>query len=214
MWQRVLAVGAHPDDIEFGCGGTLLRHAAQGAEITVVVVSDGARGGEPLVRATEQARAAELLGAKVVSLGLPDGDLGSLTHLVTLLEQVIADTAPDVVYTHLPEDTHQDHVGTHRAMRIAARGQRNVLLFESPRSPVLSTGIAVDVSDFIQEKAELLSQHASQTATSPELREKAIRARALLHGLRFGCEYAEIFTPLRFSLPFGMGSPLAQGLAA
>ncbi|BBC38367.1 hypothetical protein SGFS_096610 [Streptomyces graminofaciens] len=203
MWDRVLAVGAHPDDIEFGCGGALLRHAAQGASITLVVVSDGARGGDATERAAEQTRAAEALGAKVVMLRLPDGRLGPLDELVTLLEEEIASADPDLVYTHLPEDTHQDHIQTHRAMRIAARQLANVLLFESPRSPLLSSGIGVNIGSVIKEKATLLSTHASQVRTRPELRSKSVRARAFLHGTRFGCDFAEMFVPLRFALPLG-----------
>jgi LmbE family N-acetylglucosaminyl deacetylase len=203
MWERVLAIGAHPDDIEFGCGGALLRHAAQGASITLVVVSDGARGGDAVERAAEQERAAELLGAKVVMLRLPDGRLGPVHQVVDLLEAEIAHAAPDLVYTHLPEDTHQDHVTTHRATRIATRRLANVLLFESPRSALLSSGIAVNISPVLREKVALLSAHASQVRGRTELDAEAVRARALLHGTRFGCGFAEIFTPLRFTLPLG-----------
>jgi len=205
MWNRVLAVGAHPDDIEFGCGGALLRHAAQGAEITLIVVSDGARGGDAVERAAEQNRAAELLGAKVVMLQLPDGRLGSLTDLVDLLDDEIAHSAPDLVYTHLPEDTHQDHIQTHQAMKIATRRHANVLLFESPRSPLLSSGIAVNIGSVIREKTDLLSTHASQVRGRTELADEAVRARAHLHGTRFGYGYAEMFVPLRFALPLGAG---------
>ncbi|KPI13468.1 LmbE family protein [Actinobacteria bacterium OK074] len=203
MWDRVLAIGAHPDDIEFGCGGALLRHAAQGASITLVVMSDGARGGDTTERAAEQAQAAAMLGAKVVMLQLPDGRLGELPHLVALLEAEIANVDPDLVYTHLPEDTHQDHVQTHQAMRIATRNLSSVLLFESPRSPLLSSGIAVDISTVVGRKADLLSAHVSQVKDRRELSDEAVRARALLHGTRFGYDYAEVFTPLRFGLPFG-----------
>ncbi|MEV7523854.1 PIG-L deacetylase family protein [Streptomyces sp. NPDC091371] len=198
-----MAIGAHPDDIEFGCGGTLLRHAAQGVDITMVVVSDGALGGDPKLRSAEQIRAARLIGAKVVMLGLSDGRLGSLADLVARLEQIADEVAPDLVYSHLPEDTHQDHVKTHRATAVATRRQANVLMFESPRSPIQSTGITVGITEFIEAKTQLLAAHASQLARLPELTDEGIRARARLHGLRCGDTYAEMFTPLRFSLPIG-----------
>jgi LmbE family N-acetylglucosaminyl deacetylase len=202
MWGRVLAVGAHPDDIEFGCGGALLRHAAAGASLTLVVMSDGARGGDPVVRASEQARAAELLGAKIVLLGLPDTRLGPPHELITLLEAEIAACAPDLVYTHLPEDMHHDHVQTHQAVRAAARNVANVLLFESPHSPRLSTGIGVNISSVIQQKIELLATHASQVGDRRALKATSVLSRADGHGTDIGCDYAEMFYPLRFTLPF------------
>ncbi|OIJ67278.1 PIG-L deacetylase family protein [Streptomyces mangrovisoli] len=203
MWDRVLAVGAHPDDIEFGCGGALLRHAAEGSQITLVVASDGARGGDASRRKAEQARAADLLGAKVVMLDLPDGRVGPLLDFVGLLEEEIAGASPDLVYTHMAEDVHQDHQLTHQAMRIATRYLPNVLLFESPRSPLLSSGVRVDISPVMAQKVELLAAHASQAGGRRELGDEALRARATVHGTRHGCEYAEVFTPLRFALPFG-----------
>ncbi|MFI9251613.1 PIG-L deacetylase family protein [Streptomyces sp. NPDC053069] len=201
MWNRVLAVGAHPDDIEFGCGGALLRHAAHGASITMVVVSDGALAGDAVVRAAEQDHAAQLLGAKAVMLHRPDGRLGPLRELVDRLEEEIENAAPDLVYAHLPEDIHQDHVRTHQALRIAARRLDNVLLYESPRSPLLSSGISVDISAVIERKTALLAAHASQTGTRTELGAEAVRARAVLHGSRVGCAHAEMFQPLRFTMP-------------
>lgn len=202
MWKRVLAVGAHPDDIEFGCGGALLRHAGQGASITLVVVTDGALGGDAVVRAAEQARAAEILGAKTVMLGLPDGRPGPLHDLVGLLEAEVDSSAPELVYTHLPQDTHQDHAQTHRAVQIAARYVPNVLMFESPRSPLLSVGIGVAIGSVIEQKTGLLATHASQLRGRTELTAESVRARALLHGTRLGCGHAEMFSPLRFRLPF------------
>ncbi|MQY32393.1 N-acetyl-alpha-D-glucosaminyl L-malate deacetylase 1 [Streptomyces sp. RB17] len=203
MWKRVLAVGAHPDDVEFGCGGALLRHAAYGASITLVIVSDGALAGDAVLRAAEQEHAAQLLGAKMVMLQRPDGQLGPLRALVSRLEEEIANAAPDLVYTHLPEDIHQDHVRTHQAISIAARRLDNVLLYESPRSSLLSSGISVDISPVIEQKTALLAAHASQIGTRRELGAEAVRARAVLHGSRVGCGYAEMFRPLRFTMPLG-----------
>ncbi|MET7477438.1 PIG-L deacetylase family protein [Streptomyces sp. NPDC005648] len=202
MWERVLAVGAHPDDIEFGCGGALLRHAAAGASLTLLVMSDGARGGDTTVRASEQARAGQLLGAKVILLNLPDAHLGRPHELIDLIEPEVSASAPDLVYTHLPADMHQDHVQTHQAVRVATRNVANVLLFESPNSPKLETGIGVNISSVIQQKIELLAVHASQVSKRRALQAESVRSKAHGHGLAIGCDYAEMFHPLRFTLPF------------
>jgi LmbE family N-acetylglucosaminyl deacetylase len=106
--ERVLAVGAHPDDVEFSAGGTLLRLRALGARVSVVVCSDGGRGGRGLedpaaVRRAEQERAARLLGVDdLVQLGHPDGALAPGDPLRAELVREIRRTRPTVVLAHDP----------------------------------------------------------------------------------------------------------------
>jgi LmbE family N-acetylglucosaminyl deacetylase len=195
---RVLAVGSHPDDVEFGCGGALLRHVARGDSVTVAVLSDGERGGDPRVRVREQSAATALLGAELVMLHLPDGALGPLVTVVELLEPVIAAVRPDVIYTHDSVDSHQDHVATHQAVRAAARDVASLLLFESPRFLLTAPGIFIDITPVLDEKVALLASHASQVARSSLIAEQAVLARAATHGLRCGLNYAEVFGPVRF----------------
>jgi LmbE family N-acetylglucosaminyl deacetylase len=197
--MRVLAVGAHPDDIEYGCGGALLHHAARGDSVMLAVMSQGARGGDPFVRVEEQQRAAKFIGADLVVFDFPDGDLGSITDLSDKIESVVADYTPDIVYTHLAaDDMHQDHLAVNRAARIATRNVPTVLLYESPRSTVLSSGIFVDVTEVIEKKIELVNIHASQVARNRNMGDEAIHARAVLHGVRCGVPHAEAFGALRF----------------
>jgi LmbE family N-acetylglucosaminyl deacetylase len=194
---RVLAVGAHPDDIEFGCGGTLARHRDRGDAITAIVISDGALGGDPRRRAAEQQRSAELLGADLISLAHPDGDLGP--GLANQLSTLVDELGPDIVYTHRADEIHQDHIRTSQAVKVAARNIGSVLLFESPRSPALATGIFVDISEVFTEKLALVACHQSQTSRSRLLTEDAIRARAILHGIHAGVQLAELFEPVRLT---------------
>ncbi len=119
---RALAVGAHPDDIEFGCGATLAKWADAGAEITMCVCTDGSKGTwEPdadldaLVarRESEQRAAAAVLGAaEPVFLGFVDGELEATAPAVAALCRVIRTARPDVVLTHDPwrqYRLHPDH---------------------------------------------------------------------------------------------------------
>jgi LmbE family N-acetylglucosaminyl deacetylase len=195
---RVLAVGAHPDDVEFGCGGALLRHVARGDSVTLVILSDGERGGKPEVRIREQSAAADFLGASLVMLHLPDGELGPAVRIVELLEPVIATLKPDIVYTHDVVDSHQDHIAAHHAVRAAARNVTSLLLFESPRSLLSTSSIFIDVSPVLDKKIALLANHASQGARSHLIDGQAVRARAMTHGLRCGLHFAEAFEPVRF----------------
>jgi LmbE family N-acetylglucosaminyl deacetylase len=193
----VLAVGAHPDDVELGCGGALARHRSRGDAVTIVVVTDGRLGGDPQLRALEQRRSAELLGADLICLGHPDGDIGR--SLANELERIICELAPGIVYTHRGDEIHQDHRQTVNAVRIAGRDVRSLLLFESPRSPALTTGVVVDIGDFIEDKIELVACHKSQIIRRRALGEEAVRARAILHGIQSGFNFAEQFEPVRFT---------------
>lgn len=127
--ERVLTIGAHPDDAEFGAGGTIAQWIEHGAEVTMLIVTDGSKGtwdgaAEPsdLVeqRRTEQARAASILGAEEpVMLGRTDGELEYSMELRAELCFWIRSLKPDVVITHDPWQRYQLHPD-HRITGLAA----------------------------------------------------------------------------------------------
>jgi LmbE family N-acetylglucosaminyl deacetylase len=106
--ERVTAFGAHPDDCEFSAGGTLARLVDLGVEVSLVVCTDGSRGGRgvediALVRSGEQERAAEELGVKrVQSLGRSDGEVVCDEDLRADVCRAIRENRPDLVLTHDP----------------------------------------------------------------------------------------------------------------
>jgi LmbE family N-acetylglucosaminyl deacetylase len=106
--ERVAAFGAHPDDCEFSAGGTLARLVDLGAEVTLVVCTDGSRGGRglddiALVRSGEQERAAEELGVKrIQSLGRVDGEVVCDDALRGDVVRAIRELRPELVLTHDP----------------------------------------------------------------------------------------------------------------
>ena len=120
--MRILAIGAHPDDLEIYAWGTLSAWAAMGAELVLAVATDGAAGGKAppaelaRLRAGEARTAAKGLGREPVLLGLPDGGLAAELRLVPRLAELVRDTAPDLVLSHAPNDYHADH----RALSAAA----------------------------------------------------------------------------------------------
>lgn len=127
--QRVLTIGAHPDDAEFGAGATLARWISDGAQVTVCVVTDGSKGSwnasediESLIarRIEEQSHAAETLGvADIVHLGHVDGELVYSMDLRKQLAAQIRMTRPDVLLTHDPWQRYQLHPD-HRVCGLAA----------------------------------------------------------------------------------------------
>ncbi len=140
--QRVLAIGAHPDDIEFGCGGSLAGWAQAGAAVTLLVVTDGSKGtwdreADPAelvaMRADEQhAAAAELGASHVIMLGRVDGELAHTRDLVAELCLRIRETQPDVLLTHDPwrrYELHPDHRATGWTVLDAVVAARDHLFF-------------------------------------------------------------------------------------
>ena len=120
---RALAVGAHPDDIEFGCGATLAKWSAAGSEVSLLVCTDGSKGTwdanadiAALVarRQQEQSEAARRLGAcgEVRFLGAVDGELEATMTLRSRMARVIRELRPEVVLGHDPFKRwrlHPDH---------------------------------------------------------------------------------------------------------
>ena len=187
----VLTIGAHPDDAEFGGGATLARWAAEGAAITICVVTDGSKGSwdpdedeESLVqrRIAEQKRAAIILGAdRCIHLGHVDGELEYSIELRRQLALIIREVRPDVVMSHDPwqrYQLHPDHRATGRAACDAVVDAREPRALRDsgidahrPRTLLLWSADQPDhaepVSDrWFDRKVEALLCHASQATTT------------------------------------------------
>src|SRR3954469_11640400 len=110
--KTVLALGAHPDDLELGCGATLAKLVARGIQITAVIFTNGSRGtGGERDRAGETRRALDSLGVQsIIPHDFPDSRLHEhLNDLIAAIEAHVADVTPRRVYTMFAEDRHQDH---------------------------------------------------------------------------------------------------------
>ena len=190
---QALTIGAHPDDAEFGAGGTLARWAADGCEITMLVVTDGSKGTwdpaltpEQLIesRRAEQRAAADELGAgKVVMLGAVDGELEPSPALRREFAGWIRKLRPDIVLTHDPWKRymlHPDHRVTGFAVVDAVVAARDHLFFpdqltggvEKHRPGALLLWAAdepdhfEDIADTFDRKLAALLHHSSQTQTT------------------------------------------------
>ncbi|MDO8359058.1 MAG: PIG-L deacetylase family protein, partial [Devosia sp.] len=124
--MRILAFGAHPDDIEIYMFGTLAAAGARSDDVVLAIATDGAAGGGGNsaelrhIRHAEACAAARLLGLTPRFLNFPDGALVADAGLITTLKSTIAETAPDLIITHAPNDYHGDHRALSDAVRIAA----------------------------------------------------------------------------------------------
>ena len=97
--MRILALGCHPDDIEFGCGGTLIKYADAGHEIYMMVMTEGQAGGESATRREEQEAASELLGCKKLFWGgYGDTELALSREIIQRVEEVIDKIEPAFIF--------------------------------------------------------------------------------------------------------------------
>jgi LmbE family N-acetylglucosaminyl deacetylase len=199
--RRVLAVGAHPDDVELGCGATLLAHSAAGDAVTMLVMTGGENGpGDDAAvvgRRAEQHEAARTLGARLMWGGLRDCTLLPDAATVAVVERAIEETGAEVVYVHAPDDSHQDHRAAAAATLSAARRLSRVLHYQSPSTLTFSPTTFVDVTAFLSGKLAALRAHASQVEMSAMVEPDAVVASARHWGAQARIGYAEAFAPTR-----------------
>ncbi len=200
--QVVLAVGAHPDDIEFGCGAALLRYREEGCRTYGLILSAGERGnarGGTSERIQEARRSARVLAlTEITVLDFPDTRLHTRKEEIrNAIEERIVQLGPDVVFTHTPLDVHTDHKTTFEATREAARGACTILCYENPNTPPeFNPDYYIDVEGFLDDKIAALSLHRSQSGkdyTNPEV----VRASASFRGNQARVKYAEAFESVR-----------------
>lgn len=166
--MNILAIGAHPDDIEIFMFGTLAACAARGDHLDYVIATDGAKGGTSdaarlnATRKREAEVAAALLGVSPRFLGFPDGALAADAILVSALKVAIGELEPDLILTHPANDYHGDHRALSEAVRIAASFSAPVLHCDALRGVGSAPAYYVDISAHIEAKSEAIRAHASQ----------------------------------------------------
>lgn len=195
----VLAIGAHPDDIEIGCSATLLKHKRNGAKIYLLVLTKGEASGDPEIREKECRRAAELIGAERIIFGeLEDTKIDDGIKTILTIEKMIHQVNPDIIYTHTLKDTHQDHRNTAFATLSAGRRCKKIFMYESPRTfREFSPQLYIDVDEEFQQKKKILSLFSSQSekewwAIGPKAT-LALEGLALFRGFQAGVQWAEAF---------------------
>jgi len=173
--QKVLCVGAHPDDPESGCAGTLTRYAERGDSVTIVYLTRGERGiaGKALdeaakIRSKECEVACGVIGARPIFFGQIDGATEVTRAQVEAMVKLLSVERPDIVFTHWPIDSHMDHqVASLLTIRASmALGDRPHLYFFEVDTGDQSRGFLpntyVDVSLVLEKKKSALLAHVSQ----------------------------------------------------
>ena len=217
--MRVLAIGAHPDDIEINCVGTLIKCKKRGDEVTVCHMSDGDMGHVVImpeelgkIRREEARRAGELAGFKVIWGGLHDLDIYDQKEARDMIVKIIRDARPDFIITHCPNDYMPDHTAVAKlvfdASFCASCPHYLPELGEAtPVCPIFmmtnSSGIDfipshyVDITEEMELKHKMLACHESQIVWLKDHDGIDVIAKldvlSAFYGIQCGVQYAESF---------------------
>ena len=202
----VLAIAPHPDDLEIGCGGTLIKLARAGHAVHLMVMTQGDAGGQAGTRSKEQTAAAKLYKAKSLTWGgFKDTEVPLGKQSIDALDKVIKKVQPDLVFAPWGEDTHQDHRNTSAQVRSATRYTQNVLFYEVPSTVDFLPDVFVDISKVLTAKYSALRAHKSQVHKVNVADLSIIDcAQAMAHfrGYQGRVKAAEGFKALRLRLDF------------
>lgn len=206
--KRVLVLSPHPDDESIGCGGTLLRHVAEGDEVHVVFLTSGEKGihGKPeeetlRLREQEAHDAARILGIETLEFWRePDGSLLATSEAAARLRKKLRQFSPARVYVTHDREMHPDHRAAARLLKRAMDGARSrqpeILMYEV-WTPIQRLDAIVDISEYMDAKLRAVRAYRSQCALVGFV--EAVRGlnryRGELHSWPGG-NYAEVFTRL------------------
>ncbi len=214
--MKIMAIGAHLDDIEIACGGTLAKAIKAGHEVRVLIMSkSGYTNKDGIVqRSDEQAvqegiEALHSLGiSEIEILDFPTKDIPFRSDVVNAIDVRMAAFNPDIIFTHHPFDTHQAHEGVAKASIAAARRKNTVFFYEpitpSGRSYVpFKPSLYVDIESTLCMKIASLKCHKSEyNKFGAEDWIEGVRCRCGFRGYEIGKKYAEAFEVLRLELSF------------
>ena len=220
MKKKIIVVAAHPDDEVLGCGGTIVKHVAQGDIVHWVFMSDGvsSRLDSSKVQLNRRLKASKsvqsLLGISSTHyLNLPDNSMDSvpLLEIVQKLEPIINKIKPSVIYTHGYGDLNIDHQLTHAAVMTACRPVpdstvREIYGFEvisstewtAPQKSSFAPTLFVNITRFLTTKTRALKLYKEEMRSSPHSRSlKHVKVLAEHRGHTIGVNMAEAFEVYR-----------------
>src|SRR3954468_15504915 len=215
----VLAIAAHPDDMELICGGTLIRANALGRSTGILDLAAGemASKGTPELRAKEAGKAAKVMGVSVrESLGMPDGGIRNTPETRAQVAVVIRRLQPKIVITHSLDGRHPDHPVVAQLVRDACfvAGLKKIEPTLAPHRPLKvlhalsyrednqKPTFVVDISDAFEKKLEAIGCYESQFGDAVQAGEvypngeplrDLIRHHAAHYGSLIRCRYGEPF---------------------
>ena len=221
--KKILVIAAHPDDEIYGMGGTIAKLAAEGNEVHVLIVTDGStaqyRGRADLAeillrKKQETSKALACVGAATCHYGnLPDMRLDTVAHIKIneVIESVIDEISPEIVYTHFWGDVNLDHQKVFESTLVATRPTasqtvRELYCYSVPSSTEwqpaarisFTPNTFVDISAYTAQKTAAIEAYATELRPYPHPRSaQAVQVQDTAKGLQVGLSAAEEFILLR-----------------
>lgn len=206
--RNVLGVGAHYDDLELGCSGTLIKHARAGDKVTMLVITDSEYRNPDgvLVRCGKTARregaaAAEIIGADMICLGFKTFDVPFNEDLTCKINRYIDGLNIDTIYSHWTGDLHRDHQFSARCAIMAGRHVQRFLMYRSnyyDSFSVFKGNYYSDISEFMEDKIRVIKCHQSELERVRFKWIEFFTHQNRNDGMKIGCEYAEAFEIVRY----------------
>ena len=214
--MKILAIGAHLDDIEIAAGGTLAKAIENGHKVKVLIMSksgytnkEGKTQRSDELAVKEGLNALHTLGIEDIEiLDFPTKDIPFCSDVVNAIDICMSKYDPDMIFTHHPFDTHQAHEGVAKATIAAAR-RKNTVFFYEPIQPSGRSYVAfkpilyVDIESTIEKKIKSLRCHKSEyNKFGAENWVEGVKSRCGFRGYEIGKKYAEAFEVLRLEMGF------------
>lgn len=214
--MKILAIGAHLDDIEIAAGGTLAKAIENGHKVKALIMSKSGYTNKDGVLQRSDSQAVKEGTAALNELGITDieildflsKDIPFREDVINAIELCMCEFEPDIIFTHHPFDTHQSHEGVAKASIAAAR-RRNTIFFYEPIQPSGRSYVAfkpelyVDIEDTLEKKIKSLRCHKSEYKKfGSENWVEGVKCRCGFRGYEIGKKYAEAFEILRLEMSF------------
>jgi LmbE family N-acetylglucosaminyl deacetylase len=196
----MLAVGAHPDDIELGCGGTLHKAFKNQTRVIALYLTKGEKSGSKALRMKESKNALAVLGINEVFFeDYPDTQIPDSHETIECLEKYAIKFKPEIILTHTINDIHQDHRCVGWLSMSAFRNIPKILAFETPRvrPAAFMPTYFVDISGSIEKKWEALQCHVSQQ-DKRYLAYESMISLSSFRGNQVGVKAAEAFEVVKY----------------
>ena len=199
-YKKILALGAHPDDVELGCAGLIAKCVNSGAEVYVAVMSkcdDQFDESEKETLIGECRRAASVLGiSETFIYDFPNKELPEhRIEIMDIYNRYQKELNPDLVLIPFLDDPHQDHSAVAYSAIRTFRGTETILQYEILRhgSYTFTPTLFVDISKYIEKKLKALNCYKSQIKRRAYFDEESFKALARTRGAQSGYNYAEGF---------------------
>ncbi len=207
--MNILAIGAHFDDIELGCGGAIARHVANGDQVYAYVATDSGfvNQKKEIIRSSKVARkeaenAMAILGVKKLICGeFKTLELEFVDELNVQILDIVTDNNIELVYTHWANDVHHDHYALARASLHGCRHVQRMLMYRSNWYHSVSDfrgNFYIDISEYWVIKQRAIEAHESEMGRTSNRWISFFRNEAENAGQRIGVQYAEIYEVVKW----------------